>query len=296
MKDKIRVLMVDDEERLHKTTARLLTRRGFKTTVVANGKAALETITNTPHDVVILDLKIKDMNGMDALEKIKHIAPEIQVIMLTDRTTPSSTIKLLAQKTCDHMKKPCDINVLSKKIKTAHAAGYGLCPGTPITAKEIMIHINDYIQISEEATVREAIQGLILACRTVLTSSRLLEPGHRSLLVLGKANRPTGFISFLDLLTATETNHRLSTKNATGNHPVSWDDLFSFQIKNLADKRVKEIISNQVPLINGNASLMEIADFMYNRRLPRIIVMMDHKAVGVIREQDLLFEMARLVL
>ena len=66
MADKIRVLMVDDEERFRETTAKLLTNRGFETTIAGSGEEAIEIIQNKPHDVVVLDIK---MPGIKAITK-----------------------------------------------------------------------------------------------------------------------------------------------------------------------------------------------------------------------------------
>ena len=82
MTQKIKVLMVDDEERFRITTAKILERKGFHTILAESGEEALEKIKEKP-DVVVLDIRMTGMDGEETLAKIKESNPEIPVIMLT---------------------------------------------------------------------------------------------------------------------------------------------------------------------------------------------------------------------
>ena len=62
----IKVLMVDDEEQFRETTARILKRKGYSTTVAASGEEAVEVLKKFPHDVVVLDVKMPGMSGEEA--------------------------------------------------------------------------------------------------------------------------------------------------------------------------------------------------------------------------------------
>ena len=83
MGKKIRVLMVDDEEQFRSTTSKILTRRGYETTVAESGEAAIQILKKSSQDVIVLDVKMPGMDGHDALREIKKIDPKVQVIMLT---------------------------------------------------------------------------------------------------------------------------------------------------------------------------------------------------------------------
>ncbi len=82
--------MVDDEERFRKTASMLLTKKGFDTTIAGSGEQALQILGETPFDVVVLDVQMTGMDGHEALSRIKKIAPETQVIMLTGFGTQDS--------------------------------------------------------------------------------------------------------------------------------------------------------------------------------------------------------------
>ncbi|MDD5206076.1 MAG: response regulator, partial [Desulfobacterales bacterium] len=63
MAEKIKVLMVDDEEQFRSTTSKILTRKGYETTMAASGEEAIEALKKTRQDVVILDMKMPGMDG-----------------------------------------------------------------------------------------------------------------------------------------------------------------------------------------------------------------------------------------
>ncbi|MBU2644872.1 response regulator, partial [bacterium] len=71
MTQKINVMMVDDEAGFRDTMSRLLTKKGFETTIAASGEEAIGLIKKKPQDVVVLDVKMKGMDGHAALAEIK---------------------------------------------------------------------------------------------------------------------------------------------------------------------------------------------------------------------------------
>lgn len=124
--EKIRVLMVDDEARFRETTSKLLKKKGFEVTMAQSGEEALDIVRKHPQDVVILDIKMGGMDGHEALLKIKNIDSEIRVIMLTGHGSADSAEKALKDKAFDYLNKPCDIDILSIKIREAYAERYHL--------------------------------------------------------------------------------------------------------------------------------------------------------------------------
>ena len=77
------ILLVDDEESLRRVTQLELEDLGFSVSTVADGQEALKVLATTPFQVVITDLKMPGMSGMDLLRRVRNDYPETAVIMIT---------------------------------------------------------------------------------------------------------------------------------------------------------------------------------------------------------------------
>ena len=84
---KIRVLVVDDEEQFVETLAERLTLRDYDVTTSLSGEDGIEKVKGYNFDVVILDVLMPGVDGIEALREIKKIKPLTQVIMLTGHAT-----------------------------------------------------------------------------------------------------------------------------------------------------------------------------------------------------------------
>ena len=110
------VLIVDDKIEFAATLLERLLSKGLKVEAVHSGKEALSSvITNSP-DVVILDLKLPDLNPLEILEAIKTFDPVIEVIMLTDHETTTMAIEGMEHGAFDYFVKPIDFDLLLEKI------------------------------------------------------------------------------------------------------------------------------------------------------------------------------------
>jgi len=121
---KVKVLVVDDEKEFANTLAERLNIRGFDTSAVYCTEDALALIhAKKIPDVVLLDLKMPRMDGMETLAEIKKYDPTIQVILLTGHGAgvPLTGIDRGKHGAFDCMMKPADINELTMKIKQAMA-------------------------------------------------------------------------------------------------------------------------------------------------------------------------------
>jgi len=121
---KVKVLVVDDEKEFANTLAERLNIRGFETSAVYCTEDALALIhAKKIPDVVLLDLKMPRMDGMETLMEIKKYDPTIQVILVTGHGAgvPLTGIDRGKHGAFDCMMKPADINELTAKIKQAMA-------------------------------------------------------------------------------------------------------------------------------------------------------------------------------
>lgn len=117
---KMRLLLVDDEERFLATTRILLEKRGVETLTAVNGSDALAVLDEKPVDVVILDVKMPGMDGVEVLRRIKQKHPLVEVIMLTGHGSVESAVEGLKLGAFDYVMKPMDIPDLLAKAEEAY--------------------------------------------------------------------------------------------------------------------------------------------------------------------------------
>ena len=117
--DSCRVLLVDDEIGFLEALVKRLVRRNVDATAVHSGADALVQIEDRPLDVVILDVKMPGMDGLETLREIKKRRPLVEVIMLTGHADVEVAIEGMEQGAFDYLMKPCDIDELMYKIQDA---------------------------------------------------------------------------------------------------------------------------------------------------------------------------------
>jgi DNA-binding NtrC family response regulator len=117
---KMKVLVVDNEEEFASTLVDRLRLRKIDAVGVFSGEDALSTITDYAPDVIILDMKMPGMSGLDVLSKVKALHPGIEVIMLTGHGTFDAGITGMERGAFDYMIKPIDLVQLIEKITEAY--------------------------------------------------------------------------------------------------------------------------------------------------------------------------------
>ena len=113
----IKLLLVDDEEGFVSTLAERLRLRNYDTRIATNGEAALSEIQKERPDIVLLDLKMPGMGGLEILGKIKTDHSNIEVIMLTGQGDKQSCEEGLKAGAADYIVKPVDIGNLMEKLQ-----------------------------------------------------------------------------------------------------------------------------------------------------------------------------------
>ncbi len=300
MSSKIKVLMVDDEERFRETTAKLLNKKGFITTIAQSGEEAISIIKKESLDVVILDIKMDGIDGLKALSEIKKIDPDIQVIMLTGHGNMLSANQALVNEAFDYLNKPCDIDILALKINDAFTLKNLGIKQKDKKVQDIMLHIDDYTTVSVDATIKEAVRKLMESFKGSVISDKIMKTGHRSLLVFDSKENIVGLLSINDMIRAVRPAYLSAPKPSTADSvqysPIFWDGLFFTQAKVLADKKVSELMSDAPPTIENDTNLMEVADSMHKNQLRRLLVTDKNRVIGIVREQEVFFEITNIIL
>lgn len=114
-----RVLIVDDEEDFLETLVKRLQRRKIDTTGVGSGPKALEMLRHESFDVVILDVRMPGMDGIETLKEIKRMRPLLEVILLTGHASVESGMQGMQLGAFDYVMKPADIDDLVDRVRQA---------------------------------------------------------------------------------------------------------------------------------------------------------------------------------
>jgi two-component system alkaline phosphatase synthesis response regulator PhoP len=101
-----RILIIDDEASLRQMMARVLQRAGYEVTTAANGKDGLALASEHPFDLLYLDIRMPDMNGLEVLKSIHTEFPDLPVILFTAQPDLHSALEALRRGATDYLLKP----------------------------------------------------------------------------------------------------------------------------------------------------------------------------------------------
>ena len=116
-----KVLLVDDEREFIETLSERLQIRDVGAAVAFDAESAMDVVAQDEPDVMIIDLKMPGINGMDMLQRIKQTRPKIEVIVLTGHGSRDDQEQCMAMGAFAYLQKPVDIDELGDILKKAHA-------------------------------------------------------------------------------------------------------------------------------------------------------------------------------
>ena len=112
-----RVLVVDDEPSMRQMLAIVLKREGYDVELAENGRMAVAALERGSFDLLISDIRMPDMSGVDVLRLAKRIDPGILGIMITAFATTETAVEAMRLGACDYLSKPFDIDLLKMKVR-----------------------------------------------------------------------------------------------------------------------------------------------------------------------------------
>lgn len=119
VENKGKILIVDDEKLTLKNLSYILTKEGYEVVTAESGSSALYRLQKEEFDLVITDLKMEKVSGLDILEKCKEWWPETEVIMITAYATVDSAISAMKKGAYHYITKPFKLDELRKVVKEA---------------------------------------------------------------------------------------------------------------------------------------------------------------------------------
>ena len=117
--ERIKILIVDDEEDLVSTLAERLALRGFEVEAATTGAEALERLGQNGFSVLVVDVKMPGIGGLELTAEIKRSHPNLPVILFTGHTSRDDAERGMQEGACDYLVKPIDIEKLIAKIRNA---------------------------------------------------------------------------------------------------------------------------------------------------------------------------------
>lgn len=115
-----KVLLVDDEQAFTDALSKRLEARNLKVKTVNRGEDAIQIVDEHSFDVIILDIAMPGMDGLETLQQIKANHPDAEIIMLTGHASVENSVKAMKIGAEDLLEKPVDITDLLSKIEEAH--------------------------------------------------------------------------------------------------------------------------------------------------------------------------------
>ncbi|MDD5038227.1 MAG: response regulator [Dehalococcoidales bacterium] len=119
----VKILVIDDEENIRESSIKLLQRKGYDARGAQSGAEALALIQQESFDLLILDVRMPGMDGIEVLRRATELIPDIQVLMLTGHGTIDTAIEAMEYGAIGFLRKPVTVDNLQKSIDAAIARG-----------------------------------------------------------------------------------------------------------------------------------------------------------------------------
>jgi DNA-binding NtrC family response regulator len=112
------VLIVDDQEQLRDVCCEALEEAGYEVRAVPCGEEALEVLRNAPYDILLSDIKMPGMNGLELLRRVRELSAQTEVILMTGHATVDNAVQALRLGAADYITKPFAVDELIGRIGT----------------------------------------------------------------------------------------------------------------------------------------------------------------------------------
>ena len=117
-----RILLADDEDSLRWVLEKGFAQAGYDVTSVKDGEGALRAFEAEPFDLVFLDVRMPNVDGLTALAKLRELRPDAHVIVMTAHGTMDTAIQAMQKGAYDYLTKPFDLDELDERLRRLIAA------------------------------------------------------------------------------------------------------------------------------------------------------------------------------
>ncbi|MEK7713423.1 MAG: response regulator, partial [Deltaproteobacteria bacterium] len=116
---KSKILIVDDEVSMREFLEIMLSKEGYKVSSSGSGKEALKMLNDTIYDLIVSDVQMPGMNGIELLRNVKEVCPDTTVIMITAYASTESGVEAMKAGAYDYITKPFKVDEIKLIIKNA---------------------------------------------------------------------------------------------------------------------------------------------------------------------------------
>ena len=164
--EKQHIFLIDDDESTLGMLSKFFTRQGASVRDETNGGHALQALQEELFDVVITDLMLDSVSGIDILKKVKEIAPATEVIIITGNSSVDSAVQAMKQGAFDYITKPIDLTELNLVVQKAYERQRLVAE-----VKNLRSQINDYFKFDNIVATSPSMQKLLDMVRRVAKSA-----------------------------------------------------------------------------------------------------------------------------
>ncbi len=115
----MRLLIVDDEQNIRSAIARALTLKGYQAEEASNGRSALQLLQQSCYDLMLLDMRMPEMDGVEVMHRARQIQPDLPIIVLTGHATLESAIAAVKSDAIDYLLKPASLHDIVATVSNA---------------------------------------------------------------------------------------------------------------------------------------------------------------------------------
>ncbi len=149
----MRILIAEDETEIAKAIKVILEKNKYTADIVCNGKEALAYVRQMHYDVLIMDIMMPEMDGMEALRKIRQYGIAVPVLLLTAKGGIADRVSGLNAGADDYLPKPFDMGELTARVKALARRSDSYAPDV-ISFQNVTLDCNQYALSASQQTIR----------------------------------------------------------------------------------------------------------------------------------------------
>lgn len=147
-----KILLIDDEEMILDSLSTILTREGYVVHCAKSGNEALDVIKREHYDLVITDIRLPGMNGLEVVEHVKSRLPDQRIMIITGYGSLETAVKAQHRGVCDYLIKPIDVKGLKTSIRRALASDPGVHAAEQHDLENKLRDLTDYFTLVSDFT------------------------------------------------------------------------------------------------------------------------------------------------